>query len=165
MSFFFQGNGFFETSLLTTSSIGNSYITASAISSSSLDMLNTAGNLQNITSVKDPILQQDAATKNYVDSLGININSVTLTSTTGTVITNSVGSFIITVNNLVLNGPCATFNVSKNSPSKYGHIVRTTISPGINPLTLLDLNWPPNSGLLLFKTDISYDGSYQVKIM
>ena len=55
MSFFFEGNGYFSGSYLTNSTTTNNIITASAISTSSIDMLNTAGNYQNITNVAMPI--------------------------------------------------------------------------------------------------------------
>lgn len=166
MSYFFQGNIFAENSLIINSSVGNSLISSCNLTSSSIDMLSSIGNYQNITSVKDPINQQDASTKNYVDNLGIIISNVTLTSITGTLISNNnTGSFMVMVSNNVLNGPSATFHITKNSASLCGHIVRQTLSPGINTFTTLDIIWPPHSGFILFKSDESYNGSYKVKII
>ena len=166
MSFFFEGNGYFSGSYLTNSTTTNNIITASAISTSSIDMLNTAGNRQNITNVAMPINPYDAAIKLYVDNLGIRINEHTLNGTIGTTISSdNSGSFVITVTNLILNGPSATFHVTKNSPSVCGHIIRHTISPGLNSLTTLDITWPQFSGPVLKKSDGSYDGSYRVKMM
>lgn len=166
MSFFFQGNIYADTSFIINSSIGNSFITNSTLNSTSIDMLSTSGNYQNITSVKDPVNKQDASTKNYVDALGIIISNITLLQTNTTLISNyNIGSFMILVSNNILNGPSATFNITKNSLSLCGHIVRLTLSPGINSLTTLDITWPPNSGILLSKSDNTYDGSYKIKII
>lgn len=166
MSFFFEGNAYLDGSILTNSSISNNYITTSAIRSSTIDMLNTAGNYVNITSVKDPINPQDAATKNYVDALGIVIKDFTLSGTSTTVVSNNLtGSFTITVTNLVLNGPSAVFNVTKNIASNCGQVMRTVAAPGTNTTVVLDMSWPANSGILLFKSDNQFDGSYRVKLM
>lgn len=166
-SFCYDGNGFFDTSYVLNSSIGTSVFTDGIIKSSSIDMLSTAGNFQFISNVQSPLLPNDAAIKSYVDALGININAITLLGTQGTTITNSIGSFVITVSNQVLNGPCATFHVSKNSSTINGNIVRVSGTPGLSsPKTcLLDMTWLANSSLQLFKTDINFDGSYLVKLM
>lgn len=167
MSFFGEGNLFLRFSYLTNSTVTNNIITTSKISTSSIDMLNSSGNYQNITSVKDPVLNQDAATKHYIDLLGISINQITLTSTSGSIInSNVIGSYMITVNT-TLNagpyGPNATFNISKSDPSKCGHIVRLSQSPGSDLSCTLDMNWPAFSGPVLFKTNVNYDGGYYVK--
>jgi hypothetical protein len=166
-SFCFEGNAYMDQSYLLNSSIGTSIFTAGIIKTSSIDMLNTAGNYQRITNADTPILPNDVVIKSYVDMLGININAVTLVGTQGTVITNSIGSFVITVSNQVSNGPCATFHVSKNATNICGHIVRISSVPGISfsKTCLLDMNWPVNSPLVLFKKDINFDGSYLVKLM
>lgn len=166
MSFFMEGNIYADQSFVTNSSIGNSFIVKSAISTSSIDMLSTAGNFQNITNAAMPVNAHDVAIKQYVDNLGIVISSITLTSTQGTTITSSnTGSFVVTVTNQVLNGPSATFHITKNTPGACGHIVRHTLSPGVTTRTALDIIWPINTGPMLYKSNIDYDGSYQVKIM
>lgn len=165
MSFFFEGNGFFDQSVVNNSSVNNTIITSSAISTSSIDMLNTSGNYQNITNAASPINPHDVAIKLYVDNLGISINNITLISTTGTLIsTNLTGSFVITVTNLILNGPSAIFNITKNNSNNLAHIVRTVMTPGTNRVTL-NINWPVNSGIILYKDKSTFDGSYAIKIM
>lgn len=166
MSYFFQGNISAENSLIVNSSIGSSLITNCVITSSSIDMLSILGSYQNITSVKDPINQQDASTKNYVDNLGIIISNITLTSITNTLISNNnSGSFMIMISNNILNGPSATFHVTKNNQSLCGQSVRQVLCPGADSLTTLDIIWPPYSGIMLFKSDENYNGSYKVKII
>lgn len=166
MSFFFEGNIYADQSYVTNSSIGNSFIIASAISTSSIDMLSTSGNYQNITNAAMPINAHDVAIKLYVDNLGISISNITLINTQKTTISSSkTGSFVVTVTNLVMNGPSATFHISKNSSSICGHVVRHTLSPGFTSKTALDIIWSIENGPELYKSDINYDGSYQVKIM
>ena len=166
-SFCYEGNGFFDQSYLLNSSIGTSVFTGGVIRTSSIDMLDTAGNFQFISNVRSPVLPNDAAIKQTVTDLGININAITLLGTQETIITNSIGSFVITVSNQVLNGPCATFHVSKNASTVSGHIVRISSVPGLSfsKTCLLDMRWPANSPLVLFKKDIDFDGSYIVKLM
>lgn len=160
-SVYFEGNGYFDSSVLINSTIGNSAISGSAITTSSIDM-----NLQNITSVKDPIQPQDAATKKYVDDLEIVFTTTTLTGTTRSLISNvSKGSYIISVNNQILNGPSGIFHVTKSESTQNAHIIRTVAAPGVSSNVTLRLEWPVGSGISLYKTGSSYDGSYRVKIM
>lgn len=167
MSFFFEGNGFFDGSIVVNSSIGSTLITQSAITKTSLDMLDTYGNFQHITNVKDPLLNQDAATKKYVDDLQIVISNVTLSGTSLSLVSNNdKGSFVITISNLILNGPSAIFHVSKNEATNFAHIVRTVAVPGQSSTNVfLELTWPIGDGLYLSKTGLSFDGTYKVKIM
>lgn len=166
MSFFFEGNGFFSDSYIINSTVTNNIITQSTISTSRIDMLDTAGNYQNITNVATPINPHDAVIKQYVDDLNIRLKNYDLIGTTGTVLTNDLsGSFVITITNLVMNGPSATFHITKNTPSVCGHIIRHTLSPGLDFYTTLNIKWPTFSGPILSKNNNSYDGSYRVKIM
>ena len=81
----FDGNGYFYDSFLTTSTVSNTMLIQSAISTSSINMLDLSGNYQNIINVKDPINPQDAATKYYVDTLGT-VFQCSLTSTNTTLL-------------------------------------------------------------------------------
>lgn len=161
----FDGNGYFYDSYLTSSTVANVIMSSSQIITTSIDMLNTSGNYQNITNVKDPINPQDAATKNYVDTLGITFDC-TLLNTTGTIISSkSNGAFVITISNNVLNGPCAIFHVVKSNTTQHAGIARTVASPGVSGNTQLNITWEPNNVIYLNKTNNLYDGSYNIKII
>jgi hypothetical protein len=165
-SFFGEGNFYMDSSILTNSSVSNNIITTSQISACTIDMLSTSGNYQNITNVEHPVLNHDAATKFYVDSLGISIANYTLSNTFGTLISSNLsGSFVIIVKNLILNGPSAIFNITKNEQGICGQVARTAAAPGTGSYVTLDISWPSNSGIFLFKNGAQYDGSYKVKIM
>lgn len=161
MSVYFEANAFIDGGQVQNLNITSCTIGNSSINTSSLDM-----NMANITSVKDPINNQDAATKKYVDNLEIILKSITLTGTSYTEIsTNIKGSYIITISNEILNGPSAIFHVTKSETTRNAHIVRTVASPGYMSSVFLELSWNPNSTILLKKTGNQYDGSYKVKIM
>ena len=166
MSVCLEGNVFIDGGQgqninIVTSTIGNCNI-----SKSSIDMLNSAGSLQNITNVADPINRQDAATKQYVDNLDIVISNTTLTNTNTITISNYLkGSYIITISNIVYNGPSGIFHVTKSESTQQAHIVRTVASPGLGSSVFLNITWPQNSGILLNKTGTSYNGNYRVKVM
>jgi len=166
MSVYFEGNAYIDSGQIQNVNVNSSTISSSAITTSTLDMDN-----KNITNVKNPINPQDAATKAYVDALGIYILDINLLGSDFVVISNEIygpfmkGSYTITITNIILNGPAATFNVSKNEISQPGHVVRTTSSPGLITLEGLRIRWQPNRGIELQKTGMNYDGTYRIKVM
>lgn len=165
-SFFGEGNFYMASSVLINSSTSNNIITTSQITASTIDMLSTTGNFQRITNTATPILPNDVVIKSYVDTLGISIQNYNLSNTLGTLISSNLsGAFVITVKNLVLNGPAAIFNITKNEQGNCGHVVRPSATPGTGTLITLNITWPSNTGIILYKTGPQYDGSYQVKIM
>lgn len=166
MSFYGEGNFYLSESCLLNSNIYNTIITTSDITACTLDMLSTTGSFQRITNVATPILPNDAVIKSYVDDLGIIIQDYTLLNTTGTLVSSNLsGSFMLTVKNLIFNGPSAVFLISKNEPPICGHVIRQATVPGTNTTTTLNIEWPSNSGIILYKNGIQYDGTYRVKII
>lgn len=165
MTFFAEGNFYLDSSVAINSTIGNTIIQQSSIRTSSIDMLDSSGSYQNITSVADPSGQYDAANKRYVDSIGVR-GSFDLVGTTATLISGNIkGSYLIMVTNLVLNGASATFVVTKNESSNVAQVNRTSMCPGYNSFTALNIIWPIGEGIYLQKSDSYYDGSYYVKII
>jgi len=127
-------------------------------------VLDLSGNI--IRNVASPVNDSDSATKKYVDDLDIVISNITLTNINTTTISNYIkGSYIITISNLVFNGPSGIFHVTKSESSQQAHIVRTVASPGYGTSIFLNVTWPPNSGILLNKTGSNYNGTYRVKVM
>jgi hypothetical protein len=160
-SVFFEGSAYIDGGQIQNTIVLDSTIGNSAITTSSLDM-----NMANITSVKDPIDPQDAATKKYVDNLEVVFNTVTLNGTQGSVVSNYLqGSYVVAINNIVVNGPSGIFHATKNEAHRYAHIVRTVASPGYTSNVTLMISWPPNSGITLYKTGGTFDGSYRVKLV
>lgn len=163
---FFEGNAYLDNSFIINSTVASSAVFCANITGSTLNMLSTSGNYQNITNVATPILANDAAIKSYVDALGITILDYNLSGTSATLISSELrGSFVITVTNYVNDGPSAVFNITKNKPVNQGSVQRTVGAPGDDTVTMLDLFWDPNSGISLFKTSNNYNGTYRVKIM
>ena len=158
MAVYFEGNAYIDECLVQNTDIKNSNITTS-----SLDM-----NLENITSVKDPILPQDAATKKYVDEHAFQFTTtdVNLSGTVGSMVFSiGTGVHMIQVTNLVTNGPSALFNVTKSDASKCGQSNRFTASAGSGSNTTLLLEWGASSDIYLRKTNDLYDGSYRAVLL
>jgi hypothetical protein len=161
----FDGNGYFFSSYIVTSTVSNTQVTQSIISESSINMLDINGNYQNIINVKDPINPQDAATKFYVDKV-CTIFNVDILDTTPTLLSSNLkGSFIITVSNNVMNGPSAIFHITKSSNTQNAGIARTVSAPGLTYNTQLYITWPVNDGIYIHKSDNFYNGNYTIKFI
>lgn len=141
--------------------IMNSSVNSSRISASSIDM-----NGAIITNTGTPIQPTDSVNKAYVDNAVGNTSSaiqVTLTGTNySTIISSTSGSVIIVIKNIIANGPCATFNISKNSSSVSGNPLRLTSSAGLVTFEKLMIKWDAGSPLQLKKTGSNYDGVYNI---
>lgn len=161
MSVSYEGNIFIDGGKAQNIELTSSSVNSCIITTSSLDM-----NFANITSVADPINDYDAANKRYVDFLGIIISTITLTNTDLTLISsNQSGSFIITVTNLILNGPSGIFHVTKNNATRQAQINRTNSCPGYSTDISLHIDWPINDGIYLYKSGNNYNGSYKIKLL
>ena len=150
-------------SQLNNSTVSSSVISTSSINTSSIDM----GGLV-ITNEGLPVNPSDSANKAYVDSVTGDIIrvSVTLTNTLFTTIsTNLSGSYIITIKNIVTNGPSAIFVISKSETSRYPSASRLTSNPGFISNERLKIIWPPNGYLQIQKDGNNYNGLYSVKIL
>lgn len=157
MAVSFEGNAYLDPAFIT-----NSTITMSNITTSMLDM-----NMENINNVKDPITDQDAATKKYIDDIISSGTTVTsLTGTTGSLAFNiTKGTYIVKVSNQVLNGPSALFQITKNEAAGASQIQRTCATPGDSSDTTLLVDWEPSLGIYVRKTSDLYDGDYVVQIV
>lgn len=142
---------------------GNYFITAgSRIIGALIDM---SGGI--ISNHAQPILPSDVANKEYVDlRIPIGPNApviITLTGTNYTTIsTQLTGNFMISVKNVVVNGPSATFTVVKSNSSSYPGCARISSFPGTTSNEKLDISWDPGSGIKLKKTGNNYDGNYSI---
>jgi hypothetical protein len=143
-------------------------VTDSNINSSAIDM-----NHAHITSVKDPIHGQDAATKWYVDNKVDKVHTdlekassgfgITLKGTGFTEVQHmKPGSYLVTITNPLDGYPTATFSISKAGAYVGGSVMRITGSSGLGTGEQLDMQWPKGGMLLLRKTGPSYDGEYLV---
>ena len=160
---YFSGNA-----SLIGKSVRKVLVTNSTINTSELDM-----NLKNITSVKDPIAPQDAATRRYVDHTVDRVAQDMENFFTGfivelkgvdftTVAHIKPGSYLVTITPLVDGFPTASFAISKASTYSAGNVMRMTAGPGMYTPEQLDLQWPVEGVLMLRKTGVGYDGEYLV---
>jgi hypothetical protein len=143
--------------------IQNSNITTTAISRSSINSTTINMNGGVIVNAGTPVNPTDVVNKNYVDNALTNydIYNITLTNTNFTqIIPKLFGSITLNVTSNVSGGPSATFSASKNTANKYPSIVRFTSGAGIGTYERLEISWPPNSGILLRKNGVNYDGGY-----
>lgn len=154
------------TSKITCGSeITNSTLSNNTITNSSIDMNNGV-----ITNAGTPVNSSDVVNKAYVDNIAAPVGNftvvVTLSGTTASTVSSAVtGAFVLTVKNVVADGPCATFTVSKNHQSRYPSLTRTSSSAGMTTFERLMLTWDPGQSLKIYKTDTNYDGVYTIKLI
>ena len=160
---FFTGNADFRGER-----IRQMLLTQCSINSTAIDM-----NFHPITSVRNPVQPQDAATRWYVDSRIDEFSStldnpyagylVTLSGMESTDIANlRPGSYMVTVTPMKDGYPTALFAVSKSSIYSEGHIFKVTGVSGTYTPEQLELLWPPGNVLKLRKTGPGFDGEYVV---
>jgi hypothetical protein len=122
-----------------------------------------------ITNHSTPLLATDVANKAYVDSLFaanfLNANT-TLIGTTWTDIPLIVltGQLRVSVKNSVIDGPSASFELTKSKASSGACIIRITSMAGEITNERLEMRWLANNTLSLRKTGVNYDGIYNIKI-
>jgi hypothetical protein len=143
----------------SNSYINGGFVKNVEITNSSLDM-----NGSTITSVQDPSLPQDAATKNYVDSLTGYLN-VSLSAQNFSLVSDKLkGSIQLIIEAIVEDGPSGIFLLSKTKSTKHAHIVRQISSPGdSSEKEQLMVRWDPGSGIELKKTNNGFDGNYSIR--
>lgn len=140
----------------------NSRIQNGSIINSSIDMQNGV-----ITNHGVPTSNTDVVNKFYCDNNSNNVIpsfNITLTSNLWTtdVFIAQEGLFKITVRNGMSGGPCASFEVAKNHPSRGASIIRNSSGAGIIAEERLEIRWLPNSGIDLRKNGPNYDGTYTI---
>lgn len=106
--------------------------------------------------------------KQYCDSnrtpLQVTTIIATLTNTNWVDIINEYrGDFKISVVNIIADGPCASFTVTKNSQTRTGVISRWSSVSGTNTEERLEVRWPINGVVQLRKNGTGYNGTYTVK--
>ncbi|RKO84177.1 hypothetical protein BDK51DRAFT_40338, partial [Blyttiomyces helicus] len=127
-------------------------------------------NINNFTTVPEPVIPSDQASKDYVDTQIRNTMDIKFVRTSVRLIDDKYsdvimlrsGSYSISVISNVPGGPTALFHVSKNALSAEPNIVRVTSSSSRPDDTFLELIWPPNKMIALRKTCFFYDGEYIV---
>ena len=142
----------------------NSKINNSSISNSSISM---NGNI--ITLHGMPVVSSDVANKQYVDSLfsaNFLTNTLFLVSTNWTPINPPIlsGQLRVSVKNSILNGPSASFDLTKSTNSTGASITRSSSLAGTNTHERLEIRWLPNTTIEMRKTGVGYNGSYNIKI-
>lgn len=149
------------TAFLSDSYIKTSTITQSAITESTLDM-----NMKNITSVKDPIDRQDAATKGFVEDQLASIVQTQTVQLNGQafaeVINLTHGAFTLIVQSTFEGGPVGQFTCMKISDATIGTINANAIKTPTGEQLIV--TWPANSAILIRKSGDNFDGLYRVRI-
>ena len=156
-------------SLDCNSTVNNTTVTITGISSSNItnSTIDMAGGI--ITGSGTPVFPTDVPNKAYVDGISTSagyITTITLTGTAKTIIIpDLLGNISIEIYSLVSGGPGAVFAVSKNHSTRYPSLTRTGSSSGLVTEEKLNITWDPGTELKLSKTGLNYDGLYQCKLI
>jgi len=140
----------------------NSKIQRGVIYDSSIDMQSRI-----IINHGVPSNNTDVVNKFYCDNNSNNVIPSFNITLLGTLWTTDVflaqeGLFKINVRNGMSGGPCASFEVSKNHPSRGASILRNTSGAGLTTEERLEIRWLPSSGIDIRKTGSNYDGTYTI---
>jgi hypothetical protein len=140
----------------------NAKIQNGNIVNTNIDMSNKV-----ITNHAVPTNNGDVVNKLYCDANSNNVIPSFNISLSGTLWTTDVfvaqeGVYRITIKNGMSGGPCASFELAKNHPSRGASIIRNTSGAGISTEERLEIRWLPNSGIDVRKTGSNYDGTYTV---
>lgn len=146
MSFFFTG----------PIKTDKGYVSNSTITNTDIDMNN-----KKITTLGDPVNPQDAVNLRSLEN-NILYKTITLTGTNSVLlISNTYGSYYITISGTTDNLASAVFSISK-SDSTINIIGNRLSHSGTGDLELI---WNSSSGLYIKKNSITQDGTYIVKII
>jgi hypothetical protein len=122
-----------------------------------------------ISSHGSPVIATDVVNKGYVDSIFeanfLNLN-VTLINTDWVNIPMSVltGQTRISVKNSVIDGPSASFDLSKSRANSGACISRISSIAGETTYERLEIRWLVGSTISIRKTGNNYNGLYNLKI-
>jgi hypothetical protein len=125
----------------------------------------TIGNLACWADVNATVIEDCGI--NVADLLALlnRVVDITLTGTAySTIITETEGSFLVSVKNQVVDGPAAIFSITKNEPGVLPSINTLSSTPGAGSLEVLELQWNAEQPLELRKNGLNYDGIYTVTI-
>jgi hypothetical protein len=122
--------------------------------------------MKNITSVKDPVDRQDAATKGFVEDQLASIIQTQMVQLNGQafaeVINLTYGAYKLIVQSTFEGGPVGEFTCMKISNGTIGTINANAIKTPTGEQLIV--TWPANSAILIRKSGDNFDGLYRVRI-
>jgi hypothetical protein len=140
----------------------NAFIKNGRIQNTTISM-----NAKVITSHGTPLNTLDVVNKSYCDN---NVGTITPVSAFvlignnwTTVLGSLSGDVSLSVFSEVMNGPCGSFMMTKNSPGRHPSIVRTTSVAGSTTNERLEIRWRLNMAIEIRKNGQNYDGPYRLK--
>lgn len=146
---------------VSDSTIDNCGIKECAITASSLDM-----NMKRITNVQDPVADQDAVTRQYLQIFTKQDITYLYKSEPVDLKNALVGSYQIKVHAMDHDGPAALICISKATAASLPQVQYINQCPGIiGPFyTSLRVEWGPNDSIKIRKTGHRHDGPYLIQI-